>query len=568
MAIHDESFMRSLFFGLIDESRIFPWPQRSAAEIDSAYAMIDRVHRFFERTSDSAGNGRGTPRETIDGLRRLGCFGTLVPAAYGGLELSRTAHFRVLQEVATADSDVVTALISHHLGVKALLLFGTDSQKARYLPVLARGDRLAAFALAENGIGSDAAAIRMHADLQPDGAYVLDGSKTCMADCTLADLFVLFARTSSAEEGIKPKVTAFVIEGGPGIRSNAPKPGTHGPPTWELVLSAVRVAPENVCGNPGEGFRIAMHVLSSERLGLACQAMGLCKRAIRLSVDRCRHQQAFGRSIGELGLVQDKIASMVSDTWALESMAYLTAGMASAESGPLAIESAICKVFGSETAFRVAMQATQIAAAGGCASDPRCERLVDEARTNLVFDETNEILRAFIALSGMHGPGRELADVARAVREPIRSFGLLGELAIQKARNALARAQMTRHAPSFDPEAKVFDRYVHVLARAVEKMLRRHGHDIAEMQRSQKRIADMAIDLFAVAACLARTSGAIERRGEDGARRETDLTRILVASATTRLGGLAAAMDVNDDELRKAVSSKTCADGAYPFDVV
>lgn len=567
-AMHDESFMRSLFFGLIDESRIFPWPERPPAEIDGMRSMSDRLRRFFERDWDRTEVSRRGTDETLAGLKQFGCFGTLVPEAYGGLGLSHTGHVRVLQEVASADSNLATVLSAHHLAVQTLLLFGTDSQKTRYLPALARGDRVAAIALAEMGAGSDAAAIRTHGELQPDGAYILAGSKICATDCTLTDLFVVFARTSANEEGIKPKITAFVVERGPGVSAKRARRDCLGPSTSELLLSDVRVAQEGICGQPGEGFRIAMQVLSSGRLGLSGHCIGLCKRAIRLSVNRCKNERAFGRPIGELGLVQDKIAAMVSETWALESSTYLTAAMADSGGDRLAIESGICKVFGSETSFRVAMRATQIAAAGGSVTDESCEQLVDDARSNLVFDETNEIVRAFIALNGMQGPGKELAEVARAVREPIRSFGLLGELAIQKARSAFAREQMTRHASAFDREAKVFDRYVQMLARGVEKVLRRHGRDIAEMQCSQQRIADMAIELYAMAACISRGTTAIERRGEDGARREMDLTRIFVDAAATRLAGVATALDRNDDGLRKAVSSKTCSDGSYPFDVI
>lgn len=579
--MHDESFVRSLFSGLIDESRVFPWPERTRAEIDAVHRIDDRLRRSFERPAGAEEPGPRAPDATrtpdatrapairapdatIARLKDLGCFGTLVPQAYGGLGLSRTAHLRVLQEAARVDSGVASSLLAHHLGVKTLLLFGTESQKSRYLPLLARGDRLAGFALGEARTGNDAAGIGTHAERRADGGYVLTGSKVCPADCTDADLFVVFARTSMPEEGVKPRISAFFVERGPDARSRAGRPGAGG--TTELALNGVRVAPENVCGEPGKGFRIAMQVLSSGRLELSSRCIGVCKRAIRLSVNRCTSRRSFGRPIGELGLVQDKVATMVSDTWALESMTYLTAGASDREVDALPIESAICKVFGDEACLRIAQETTQIAAVAESGCDESCERLIDDARATLVFDEPNDVVRSFIALSGMQGPGRELADAARAAR--VRSLELLGELFARRARTTLSRPRMTRHAGALEREARTFDRYVAALARGVDRLLRRHGRDIAELQCSQKRIADMAIHLYAIAACLVRTTRAIEQRGEDGARREIDLTRIFVHGATTRLAAISSSMQQNDDDLRKLVSNKTCADGSYPFDVV
>jgi acyl-CoA dehydrogenase family protein 9 len=216
----------------------------------------------------------------------------------------------------------------------------------------------------------------------------------------------------------------------------------------------------------------------------------------------------------------------------------------------------------------VVNDALQIAGAAGYMADFPYERLLRDARIHLVFEGTNEILRAFIALGGMQGPGRELADVARAMREPIKGFGLLTDFAIRKARGALGRPRMTRHHPCLAREAAVFEEYVHELGRGVDAVLRRHGRDIAEMQYTQKRTADMAIDLFALAACISRTTRAIEKRGEEGARREIDLTNIFAAAAERRLSQIVAAVGKNDDELRKGVATRAYADGGYPFDVV
>ncbi len=570
--MREQSFMKSLFFGVIDESLIFPFPQPSPQEADTLNALLEGVRRFFHANVDSARIDRESriPDEVLRELKSMGLFGMLVPESHGGAGLTNTGYARVVQEVGGLDTSIAVTLGAHQsIGMKGLLLFGSQELKDKYLPRLATGESVAAFALTEPGAGSDAAAIQTRAEPRGDG-YVLNGSKIWITNGGIADLFTVFARTSPAEEGVKPKITAFLVERGWGVKNgpNEHKLGIRGSSTTEVFFENVMVPASNVLGEPGRGFKVAMQVLNSGRMGLASGCIGLCKRLLKMAVERCGERRAFGRPIGEFGLIKDKIASMMADTWALESMTYLTTGMVDGGVDDFSVESAICKVYGSETCWRVVNEALQIAAGIGYMAEYPYERLLRDARINLIFEGTNEILRAFIALSGMQGPGRELVDVARAMREPIKGFGLLSDFAIRKARTALGRERMTRHHGILNREAVVFEEYVQELARGTEKVLRKHGRDIAEMQYTQKRTAELAVDLYALAACIARTTTAIEKRGEEGARREIDLTSVFVAAAEKRMAQNVAAFDKNDDELRKAVASKTYVDGGYPFDIV
>ncbi|MCL2449800.1 MAG: acyl-CoA dehydrogenase family protein, partial [Polyangiaceae bacterium] len=550
--------MRSLFFGVIEEGLVFPWPRPPAGEVDALHGVLDGMRRFLDEKVDSSAIDRQgrIPDEVIRGLKKMGAFGWLVPRSYGGTGLSRTGYARVIEEMASRDSSLAVTLDAHQsLGIRGIVGFGSNAVRSRFLPRLATGELVAAFALTERGAGSDAASIQMRAESDGNGDYILRGSKLWVTNGGFANLFTVFARTSPAEEGVKPRITAFVLEKGPGVESgpDEPKLGIRGTSTAEVRFDGVRVPAENVLGEAGRGHRVAMDVLNGGRIGLASGCLGICKRVIQMAIARCQDRRAFGRPIGEFGLIKDKIASMLADTWALESALYLTTGMIDAGAPDFAIESAICKVYGSETCWRVVNEAMQIAAGMGYMEGSGYERILRDARVNLVFEGTNEILRAFIALSGMQGPGRARADVARAMREPIKGFGLLGDFAIRRARSAFGRARLTRHHPLLHREAAVVEQYTHDLARGVDKALRMHGRDIAEMQYTQKRAADIAIDLYASTACIARASDKIERRGEEGARRAIDFTSIFVASAERRMASTVAAIDKNDDELRKAV---------------
>lgn len=567
----DESFMKSLFGGVVAEGLIYPYPEPSRGEADQVHAFLDGVRRLAGRV-DSARIDReeALGQEVLGGLRELGAFGLLVPKDHGGAGLSVTGWTRAVQELAALDPAVALTMTAHaSLGVSALVLFASDDLKAKWLPRLATGESVAAFALAETGAGSDAASIQTRADRE-GGGYVLRGEKAWVTNGALADVFIVFARTSPADEGAKPKLTAFVVERGPGVTNGPQEPmlGVRGASTTAVRFEDARVPESHVLSEVGRGFKVAMEVLTRARLSLAGSCIGGSKRLLRMSVERACERKAFGRSISEFGLVRDKLARMTAELFALESMTYLTTGLADGARDDFAIESAICKIFASETLWSVANEAQQIAAGLGYTRAMPWERLLRDARCPMVFEGTNEILRCFIALSGMQAPGREQDDVSKAMREPIKGFGLLGDFALRKARSALGRERMSKSHPTLAREAVLFEEYTGHLAKSVDKVLRRHGKNIAEMQYAQKRTADVAIDLYGLAAVLSRTTRAIERRGEEGARREIDLTAVFAGAAKKRLVDNVASFDENDDELRKAIAQKTCADAGYPLDVI
>ena len=568
----DESFMKSLFGGVVAEGVVFPYPEPSRGEVDELHVILESFRRYAAKNVDSAQLDRDAEiaPELLAGLKELGLFGLMIPKANGGSGLRMTAYARAIQEIAAVDAALAMTVSAHgSLGVTAITLFGSDDLKARWLPRLATGELVAGFALAEVGAGSDAASIQTRADLDGED-YVLTGEKAWVTNGGIADVLIVFARTSPADEGAKPRLTAFVLERGPGVTNgpNEEKLGVRGTSTTLVTFDKVRVPKDQVLGEVGRGFKVAMEVLTHARLSLASSCLGKGKRLLRMAVERVSERKAFGRNISEFGLVRDKIAQMSSELFALESMVYLTTGLVDAGSSDFTVESAICKVFASETLWNVANEAQQIAGALGYMRAQPWERLLRDARIAMVYEGTNEILRCFIALSGMQGPGREIEEVSKAMREPIKGFGLLSDFALRKARSALGRERFSKSHPMLAREAVLFEEYTGQLAKYVDNVLRRHGKNIAEMQYTQKRVADVAIDLYAIASVISRTSRAIERRGEEGSRREIDLASVFVTSAKHRLAENVAAFEENDDELRKTVAQRTCTDGGYPLDVI
>jgi acyl-CoA dehydrogenase family protein 9 len=249
-------------------------------------------------------------------------------------------------------------------------------------------------------------------------------------------------------------------------------------------------------------------------------------------------------------------------------MTYLTTGMIDAGVPDYSLESAICKVFGSESLWWVVNETLQIAAGIGYMKEYPYERMLRDARINLIFEGTNEILRAFIALSGMQGPGKQLSGVAKAMRDPIKGFGLLADFAVRKVRSAITDERMTRVHPLLSRESVLVEEGVARLSRHVDNTLRKHGREIAEMQFVQRRIADVAIDLYALVACLSRATAAIEKQGTEQAWRHIDYTRVFAGEAELRLRANYQGFEQNDDELRKATAVRTYEDGLYALDVM
>lgn len=568
------SFMKSVFHGVIEENLVFPYPEMKPDEKENVSLILDNLRRFGETEVDAAKIDRehAIPDALLTKMKEMGLFGLTIPEEYGGIGLGSSAYARVVQELAAIDASLAVTIGGHQsIGLKALLLFGTDAQKKKYLPRLATGEKVAAFALTEPGAGSDAASITTRAELSDDGEYyLLNGSKIWITNGGFADVFTVFARTSAPDAGVKPRITALLVEREMGITSgpNEEKMGIRGSSTTEIAFDDVKVPAANVLGDAGRGFKVAMQVLNSGRMGLASGCVGACKRLIGMSTERVLEREAFGRPIGEFGMIKEKIAQMSAQTYALESMTYLTTGLVDAGVADYSLESAICKVFGSETLWYVVNETLQIAAGIGYMTEYPYERLMRDARINMIFEGTNEILRAFIALAGMQSPGKQLAEVAKAMREPIKGFGLLSEFAVNKARSLVRRDRLERVHPALRKETVIFEEGVAELAQRVEQTLRRHGRDIAERQFVQKRIADAAIDLYALAAVLSRTTRAIERAGEAGATREINLTSAFAVLAEARLRDGLANMERDSDELLKAVADQTYEDGGYPFDVV
>ncbi|MGZ3425759.1 MAG: acyl-CoA dehydrogenase family protein [Polyangia bacterium] len=568
------SFGKSLYFGHIPESLVVPYPALRQEERDNLSLVLGEFKKFAHGEIDSRriDEEATLPPSVLDGMKKLGLFGLAIPAEYGGLGLSVTGFARAMQEVGGVDGSVAVTLGGHQsIGCKGLVLYGNDEQKQRYLPRLATGELIAAFGLTEPGSGSDAASIKTRAVPQADGSFVLDGSKIWITNGGIADFFTVFAQSEVDRDGSrKDRITAFLVERGFGVKSGPEehKLGIKGSSTTALYFDGVRVPAENVLGTVGGGFKVAMGILNNGRLGLAAGAIGAAQQVTKLALAHATSRRQFGRAIAEFGLIKDKIARMMMEIYAAESMVYLTTGLIDRGIEDYSVESACCKVYGSEMLWRVVNESLQIAAGMGYMKDFPYERLLRDARVNLIFEGTNEILRCFIALSGMQGPGDRLAQLADAIKWPLKGYGLVADFVMDKLKTQYYGGSKLDHIhPSLKKESVLFEDWVPELAKAVEKVLRRHGKEISEAQYVQRRVADVVIDLFMMVACMSRATAALNARGPE-AEREARLCRAVCGRASQRVKHNIRMIDDNDDELLKSIAKDAYDAMDYPHDVV
>ncbi|HEX5872742.1 MAG TPA: acyl-CoA dehydrogenase family protein, partial [Longimicrobium sp.] len=403
------------------------------------------------------------------------------------------------------------------IGIKGIQLAGSDAQKALYLPKAATGEWMASFALTEPEAGSDAAGIRSRAERQADGSWVLNGSKIWIGNGSFSEIIVAFAQTPVERDGkTVDRVTAFILrpdmpgfERGPALR----KMGARGSNQAELYFKDVRVPPENVLGEPGEGFKIAMRVLNSGRQGLSAGAAGGVKQSLRLATDWARRREQFGQPLVNYESIQGKLADLAADAFTAESVAYFTTGLNDRGDVDYALESAAAKVWNSDALDRAVDEVVQIAGGRGFVKGYPYERMYRDARITRIFEGTNEVLRLFVGLSGLQGPGEALKEVAAALRAPVKQIGLLADFATDRVRMALGGGEPALETdvhPRLQTHFDYLVEHTRDLRVAAERALRRHGKKIPERQFLVTRLGDMAIELYVRAATHSHTQALLQ----------------------------------------------------------
>jgi alkylation response protein AidB-like acyl-CoA dehydrogenase len=410
------SFASNLFIGRYDFDRIYPYPAQSAEDRAAGEEFLQKLESYLREHVDPDEIDRTgeIPPENFKGLAEIGAFGIKVPKKYGGLGLSQFNYGRAAVLLGSWDGNVA-ALVSAHqsIGVaQPLLLFGTEEQKQKYLPRVAGGE-ISAFALTERHAGSDPATMSLRAEPSPDGSeFVLNGEKLWCTNGVKAGVLVVMARTPSKMVGGKERkqITAFIVDvDTPGleITYRCRFMGLRALYNAVVKFTDVRVPRENIISKEGAGLRVALTTLNTGRLTLPAACVGLSKRLLEISRKWASERIQWGVPIGKHAAIAGKIAEMAGNVFAMEAMTFLTSSLLDRKAGDLRIETAMCKMWATETTWRIADDAMQVRGGRGYETaqslagrgEPpiAVERFLRDCRVNTIFEGSSEIMRLFIA---------------------------------------------------------------------------------------------------------------------------------------------------------------------------
>ncbi len=517
------SFVGELFLGRLQAELVFPFPEQDSADREVGDEVLARVTAFLREKvdADAIDREKAIPAAVLDGLRDLGLFGIKISKEYGGLGMSQSNYNRIIQLIASHCASTAVTLSAHQsIGVpQPLKLFGTAEQKQKYLPRLAAG-AVSAFALTEPGVGSDPSKMTTTATPTEDGAaWLINGEKLWITNGPVADILVVMARTNDPQEE-RPEITAFIVEAdtpGFSVVHRCDFMGLKGIQNGLLRFANVRVPKENIIEGLGKGLKLALQTLNTGRLTLPAAAGGAMKQVLAMSVQWANERSQWGAPVGHHEAVAHKLATMAAEIFAVESVTWLTSALADRHQVDIRLEAAIAKLFCTEAMWRCVDAGVQVRggrgyetadslAGRGEAAMPM-ERLLRDARINLIIEGTSEIMRLFIAREALD-PHLKIAG-ASATSDKVDLLGAAKFYAAWYPKLWLPRfgapegVELPRR---LRPHLRFLERGARRLARDLFHMMLRYRQGLQRKQMVLGRLVDTGAELFAIAASLSRAA--------------------------------------------------------------
>jgi len=557
-------FAKALFFGRYTAALLNPYPQLRLDEQSRVHDKVDELIQYAEEHIDAAAIDRNAeiPAEVVAGLGRLGILGATAPVEYGGLGFSQLANCRLMEVIGGHDAAVGVFVNAHHsIGIRALLLFGTEEQKRRWLPPLTRGEQLAAFALTEPETGSDASNVQTTATPTPDGkAYVLNGTKRWITNGGIAGVLTVIARTpggtgvSPVGSNKKKEITAFLVTPDmPGFKvleKRMAKTGIRGTATGRIAFENMVVPAENVLGQVGKGLRIALTVLDFGRTAFGACCTGAAKTCLRAAATYAKKRVQFEQPLADFELVKKKIAWMAAHAFAMEATVTECAHFIDSGSEDYMLETAMLKVWSTEALWKIVNDTFQIFGGKAYFTDEPYERMMRDARINMIGEGANDVLRAFIAMVGMKPVADQLLTVKQALDHPFRDFGTLLSFGGKQLRARFTTPDVPVQNGQLREHASELGRRIRDFSFGVQAMLMKHRENILYRQYVQERLADAACELYASSCTLARLDSLLSVGNGHAEEVSRDVTagRYFLRLSNRRIKQCLAALSDNDDK--------------------
>jgi alkylation response protein AidB-like acyl-CoA dehydrogenase len=502
------SFAKGLYFGHYLNPSLPPYPDLEADA--QTNAMITRLHGFCQQHVDAVAIDREAqiPDAVIRGLGEIGLLGACLPTSCGGMGLGQAQYCRLIEMLGGHCGSTALFVNAHHsIGPRALALFGTEEQRQRWLPKMATGEWISAFALTEPEAGSDASNVQTSATPTDDGTgYRLNGQKRWITNGGIAQGLTVMARTP-VDDDDDGKVTAFLVTPDmPGfevVESRMEKCGVRGTATARLAFHDMFVPKENILGELGNGLKIALTVLDFGRTTFGASCTGAAKFCVERAAEHCSTRVQFKQPLGSFELVKRKLAYMEAGAFAMEAATYQTAALIDSDDGDFMIETAMLKVFSTEVLWRIVNDTIQLFGGKAYFTDEPYERMMRDARINTIGEGANDVLRAFIALVGMRDVGLELKGVVEALMNPIGNLGKITGFAGRKFTSLIKSPTVEVSNEALREDAEQLGRLVGAFGGHVERLLRKYREDVVDRQYQLERVADSATEIF-VSACVLR----------------------------------------------------------------
>uniref|UniRef100_A0A0K0DXU5 Very long-chain specific acyl-CoA dehydrogenase, mitochondrial n=1 Tax=Strongyloides stercoralis TaxID=6248 RepID=A0A0K0DXU5_STRER len=565
------SFVANLFRGKLNLETTFPYPLNLSADRKEMLSMVlGPTENFLKNVNNAEANdAKGeVPKEQLDEFAQLGAFGVLVPEEFGGAGMNNTQMGRLAELVGAYDLALGVIMGAHQsIGYKGILLFGTPEQKAKYLPDLATAKKFASFCLTEPNSGSDANSIRSRAVKSECGKYyTLNGSKIYITNGGIAEVFTIFAQTPIKQEDgtYKDKVSAFIVERSFGGLTNSIEPkklGLKSNSTVELYFDNVKIPVENLLGKEGEGFKIAMNILNNGRFGIPAAMTGSMKYCIDKSIYWVTNRKQFGHKLQEYVNVHEKIAGMLVRHYASESMLYMLASNMDAGVTDFQLEAAIAKVYASDSAWQTCDDTIQLYGGMGYMVETGLERVLRDLRVFRIFEGANDIMKIFVALTGMNYAGKHYQQTVKEVKSG--GIGTLFSEMKRMATNSTCGSFDNHVHPKLLTEAKKVNDCIGKFGSVVRKLLMQHKKEIIGRQYEQVRVAEAAMDIYASVCSLSRCTYSLNKNAPN-VDHEVKIVQLLVKQSIKRaLDNLQLAENPQSSELSliSELTKDVCSNG-------
>jgi acyl-CoA dehydrogenase family protein 9 len=558
-------FANGLFFGHFSAAQISPYPELKPEEREVVAKAVSDVRRFAEEKIDAAAIDRNAeiPPEVIAGLGDLGVLGMTVPVQYGGRGFSQLAYCRIMEVIGGHCAATTVFVNAHHsIGARALLIYGTEEQKRQWVPDLASGRKLAAFALTEPEAGSDAANVQTTAMPTPDGkTYLLNGQKRYITNGAIAQVLTVMARTPVPESSAT-KVSAFLVTPDlPGfevLEARMPKVGIRGTATGRLAFHDMPVPAENLLGQPGKGLQIALNTLNYGRITFGASCTGLAKVCLKAAAAHAKKRVQFKQTLSEFELVKQKIAYMAAQAFAMEATVNQCAALID-RGGDIKLETAMLKVWSTDALWTIVNDTIQIFGGQAFFCNEPYERMMRDARLNMIGEGANDVLRVFVAMVGMKPVIDQLLGLKTALANPFKELSTLLSFGARRvgAQLGLTAPEVPVQSAELRPDALELGKRLREFGLAVQSALFRYRETIVDRQYVLERIADAACELYAAGCTLSRLEYLLTQPNGKPAERTKDILagKYYLRLASRRVRQSLAALTDNDDEMTTATAN-------------